>query len=124
LRAAESGALYVPVNVPGIIEGLVAGSSLKVIRTKADPRSMMAGCQKDGFHPSFDGLYQIVHLMELMAGDGLRLSALIRTIPSYGMRKERVDCPWQAKGKVMRFLMEETQGKPVELIDGIKVFHD
>ena len=40
------------------------------------------------------------------------------------MRQEAVNCPWEAKGRVMRRLIEDSaqQGR-VELIDGVKVYH-
>ncbi|WP_158560888.1 sugar phosphate nucleotidyltransferase [Paenibacillus contaminans] len=120
----QEGELYVPVHVPGIVEGLGARYDRKVIRTKADRRSVMEGCQTDGFHPAFDGLYIFVHLLEQLAQQDCDLSELVGAIPSFSMMRRSVDCPWQDKGKVMRCLMEEIEGKRVELIDGIKVFHE
>ncbi|WP_409342697.1 sugar phosphate nucleotidyltransferase [Paenibacillus sp. MBLB4367] len=120
----QEGVLYVPVHVPGIVEGIGARYDRKVIRTKADRRSVMEGCQTDGFHPAFDGLYVLVHLLERLALQSCDMSELVDAIPSFAMMRRSVDCPWQDKGKVMRCLMEETEGKRVELIDGIKVFHD
>ncbi len=40
------------------------------------------------------------------------------------MAKQIVDCPWEDKGRVMRRLIEETDGEDVQLIDGIKVYDD
>ena len=40
------------------------------------------------------------------------------------MSRQTVDCPWQAKGLVMRSLIEEHSNDAVEMIDGLKVFHD
>ena len=40
------------------------------------------------------------------------------------MVHEEVITPWEQKGAVMRSLVEQTQGRNVELIDGIKVHHD
>jgi mannose-1-phosphate guanylyltransferase/phosphomannomutase len=33
-------------------------------------------------------------------------------------------CPWEAKGKVMRRLLQEHEGRELDLVDGIKVFVD
>jgi len=116
--------LHVPVNISHSAEILAAQMGRLVIRTKADSRSIMEGCQNQGFHIYSDGLYTLVHLMQLMADKNLRLSQLVDSIPDFTLLKEKVECPWADKGKVMRFLMEETKGKQVELIDGIKIFHD
>jgi len=118
------GALYVPVGDPGIVEGIGESYSREVIRTKTDIRSMMEGCQREGFHIRFDGVCMLVRLLEFMALEGRSLSDILKRVPRFSLSKRRVSCPWQDKGKVMRFLMEETKGEQVELIDGIKVYQD
>jgi mannose-1-phosphate guanylyltransferase/phosphomannomutase len=40
------------------------------------------------------------------------------------MVHEVVITPWEQKGTVMRTLVEQTQGRDVDLIDGVKVYHD
>ena len=40
------------------------------------------------------------------------------------MVHEAVVTPWEQKGTVMRSLVEQTHGRDVELIDGVKVHHD
>lgn len=120
----QDGALYVPVHLPGIVEGLGEAYNREVIRTKTDVRSIMKGCEREGFHIRFDGVYTLVRLMEYMAREERRLTKLTERIPTFALSKRKVDCPWQDKGKVMRFLMEETRGEQVELIDGIKVYHE
>jgi mannose-1-phosphate guanylyltransferase / phosphomannomutase len=120
----QDGALYVPVHLPGIVEGMGEAYNREVIRTKTDVRSVMQGCEREGFHIRYDGVYTLVRLMEFMAREGRELTKLTGRIPSFALSKRKVDCPWQDKGKVMRFLMEETRGEQVELIDGIKVFHE
>lgn len=120
----QDGALYVPVHLPGVVEGLGEAYNREIIRTKTDVRSVMKGCEREGFHIRFDGVYTLVRLMELMAREGRTLTKLTERIPSFALSKRKVDCPWQDKGKVMRYLMEETRGEQVELIDGIKVFHE
>lgn len=120
----EDGALHVPVNVPGIVERLGEACNRTVIRTKADVRSMMEGCRKEGLYLRFDGVYMLVRLLEFMAIEGKKVSELSRRIPRFALSKKMVECPWQDKGKVMRYLLEDTRGKQVELIDGIKIFHE
>ncbi|WP_438444489.1 sugar phosphate nucleotidyltransferase [Gorillibacterium sp. sgz5001074] len=120
----QDGAVYVPVHLPGIVERLGEAYNREVIRTKADVRSVMKGCEREGFHIRFDGIYMLVRLMEFRAREGCGLSRLTSLVPSFALSKRKVDCPWQDKGKVMRFLMEETRDARVELIDGIKVYHE
>ena len=67
-------------------------------------------------------MFAIVKLLEMMAKKGTRPHKLIREIPPGFIVKEKVACPWEKKGTIMRHLMEDSQGKDVQLIDGIKIF--
>ncbi|BBH20118.1 nucleotidyltransferase [Paenibacillus baekrokdamisoli] len=116
--------LHVPVNAPNIIETLASKYGKQVIRTKADLRSIMAGCQDRGFYVYGDGLYTLIHMLRIMKARQMPLSQMIGAIPEFALLREQVDCPWTEKGSVMRFLMEQTKGEQVELIDGIKIIHD
>jgi mannose-1-phosphate guanylyltransferase/phosphomannomutase len=113
-----------PVNVPDIVVDLANRIGIRIVRTKADFRSRMAALQKDGFHPVYDGIYTLVHLLRMMASEGKTLSELLTAIPQFALYQQIVECPWQEKGAVMRFLMDHTQNHRVELIDGIKIYHD
>ena len=74
------------------------------------------------FQPAFDGMYAIVKILEMMAKKGIRLHQLLREVPPSFMIKEKVPCSWEMKGKIMRYMMEDSRDKTSELIDGIKVF--
>ncbi|MDI6786584.1 MAG: mannose-1-phosphate guanyltransferase [bacterium] len=121
----------VPVNITRTIEKLVK----KVKRTKTAPRAMME--EKDivmvgngtggfifpQFQPTFDAMYTAVKVLELMAKSGLKLSELVNNIPPFFIAYEKVPCPWEKKGEIMREMIEFTKNENVELIDGIKVYH-
>lgn len=116
--------ISVPVHMPGIVEGMGAASNRQIVRIKSDVRSVMEGSRLEGFDFRYDGLFMLSQLLDMMVYEGQTISGLLRRIPFFVMSKRRVDCPWQDKGRVMRFLLEEAEGSKVELIDGIKVFHD
>ncbi|MBO7745897.1 NTP transferase domain-containing protein [Paenibacillus sp. MWE-103] len=124
LRTSADETVRVPVHFPGTAELLAERQGRRAVRSKADTRSLLESCQHNGFHAYADGIYTVVHAMAMLAELGLSLSQLVATIPSFALFKEEVDCPWTEKGKVMRFLMEETKGQDVEMIDGLKIFHD
>ncbi|RAV10473.1 sugar phosphate nucleotidyltransferase [Paenibacillus contaminans] len=124
IRNKQDETLYVPVHVPNIVEELAGRVNRQVIHTKADMRSIMEGCQHEGFHVYADAIYTMIAIMQMTAERNLTVSELIGTIPSFALLKEKVACPWKEKGMIMRLLMEETKEKQVELIDGIKIFHD
>ena len=79
---------------------------------------------QSSYLPQFDALFCLVKVLELLAREKMSL-AMARTL-IYGAERgyREVNCPWEDKGKVMRSLFEENKERPVEMIDGLKVFHD
>lgn len=124
LRNKKDSPLLVPIHMPNIVEELAERYGRQVVRTKADMRSAMEGCRHQGFHVYGDAVYTMVQLMQMLADEAVSLSRLLGTFPGFALLREKVDCPWMEKGMVMRLLMEETKTQRVELIDGIKIFHE
>ncbi len=77
-----------------------------------------------GFLPAFDAAAALVKVLDLLAFHGRRLSDVVNGLPRVHMAHETVVTPWEQKGAVMRSLMEHSKGREVELIDGVKVYHD
>lgn len=89
----------------------------------------LAGGTKGGvIFPKFlfatDGMFSIVKILELVAKSGKSLSRLEKETPRLFMSKNNVFCTKDHKGKIMRRLVEESEGKERQLIDGIKIFFD
>lgn len=134
LKAQEGATVAVPVTAPGIIEDMARSYRGRVIRTRANPRSVMEKVIEEkifigekglpGFQAPFDALFSFGKILETVARDGISLSELVSMVPQFFISKRSVKCPWDAKGKVMRTLIDETRTKKVELIDGIKVYHE
>lgn len=111
-----------PVSAPMELESLARLINVEVVRTKVTPRAMMEVSTHDLFHPLFDAIHSMVKILEYLAGEEKPLSQLITQLPSCHMERKTVFCPKSSKGKVMRRMMEENKGKPLELVDGIKVY--
>lgn len=124
----------VPVTATAAIEQ-IAGSQA-VVRTKTGPRALMqaaatrqmtlCGDQHGAFiFPEFtagpDGLFAVVRLLEMLALASRPLDQLVDELPAADVAQMAIACPLEAKGKVMRFLIEATEGKQVTLVDGVKV---
>jgi len=73
------------------------------------------------FHPGLDGLFAMARLLEMLALSGRALDSIVGALPLADVAHLTVPCPVEAKGKVMRHLIEATTGTAVELIDGVKV---
>jgi len=71
---------------------------------------------------AFDGMFTLVKLLELLARSGRPLSALCSELPGGAYLTRTEFCPWEAKGRVMRVLLEQHNDALLDLADGIKVF--
>ncbi|WP_309478759.1 sugar phosphate nucleotidyltransferase [Brevibacillus agri] len=111
-----------PVSAPAELEHLAGLLQIEVVRTKVAPRAMMEVASDERFHPLFDAVYSLMSILSYLAQEEKPLSVLLELLPACHMERKTVFCPWGAKGKVMRKVLEENKGKLLELVDGIKVY--
>lgn len=71
-----------------------------------------------------DPLLAIGRLLERMAVEGLSQADIINRLPTSCTAIRMVACPWEAKGRIMRQLMEEHADRPHDLIDGLRIRQD
>ena len=138
LQSLGPGArIAVPFSATSGVEEVCQRYSASAVRTKADPASLMETASRDPdlafaadtsggiifprFLPAFDAMLALGKLLELLAAAGLQLSEVRARIPHYHRASQRVDCPWEQKGMVMRRLHEQTRDLPTDHLDGLKV---
>ncbi len=114
----------VPVNAPSLLEDLAEQAGRVTVRTKASSRALLEVNKMNPLQVYSDGMYTIVSLLDYLAQTELTLHEMTAHLPKFYMSREMVTCPIEAKGMVMRRLMEEMKGQKIELIDGIKVLVD
>jgi mannose-1-phosphate guanylyltransferase/phosphomannomutase len=139
MQEHPGGQIGVPVNISSIVEGLAEPFQVRVKRLRTAPRYIMEGGREPGMHfvgdgvggfifpefqASFDAMFAIVKIVELMALHKTRIHALSQEVPSFETYHEKVPCPWDRKGLVMRRAIEAVQPFQNELIDGVKVYLD
>ncbi|HBF37372.1 MAG TPA: nucleotidyltransferase [Firmicutes bacterium] len=134
LKYKPQATIPIQVTAPQFIEELARQFHGQVVRTKANPRSMMEKVAQERLFPSADGqnLYQpeydslvcLVKVLELLAKEQLSLSGAKLLIPSVERSYREAECPWEDKGRIMRNLFEENKDRPLEMTDGLKVFHE
>jgi mannose-1-phosphate guanylyltransferase / phosphomannomutase len=76
------------------------------------------------FAVSFDAIFTVARVLEMLAKTGTSLSVLRGRIPAVTHRTAVEFCPWEVKGRVMRTMMERHLRDRVDLTDGVKVFVD
>ncbi len=124
----------VPISVSGNLEKLAAEHKGQIIRTPIMPASILdmavaeeaylAGNGEGGlalleFHPSFDAMFCLGKVMEMLATTGHSLGDLMDSLPEAHLLQSIVPCPWEMKGQVMRLLVKEL-GEDSKSIEGVR----
>jgi mannose-1-phosphate guanylyltransferase/phosphomannomutase len=133
------GVVAVPVFAPAAIERLVGEAGGRVLRVRNSAEAQMRFAARehplivaDGlggfifprFHPSFDGLFTVVKLLELLAVNRTTLAEVMDATPPPRMARLKVACPWEEKGRVMRMLAQEPATERTKQVDGVKHVYD
>jgi mannose-1-phosphate guanylyltransferase / phosphomannomutase len=135
----EAGKIAVPVTTPNIIFDIAREHNGKITLTKNSHLAMMeaardesikfVGGTKGGFiFTDFlfatDGMFAVTKILEMIAKSGVHIGELNRQIPEHHIVKRNIKCAWEAKGRVMRNLMKDSERYSRELIDGVKIHID
>jgi len=136
----EEARIALPVAVSSGAQRIAAESGAEIVWTKVSSAHIMAvsesedgialAASQDGgfifpaFLPAFDAIAALVHLLELLARSGLRLSKLVAGLPQVHVAHESVVTPWEQKGLVMRKVVEAVKDHEMLLVDGVKILMD
>jgi len=131
--------LAVPIVASSEVEMVAREYGVEVVYTRNNHSAMMettgerdiafVGGTRGGFiFPEFifaiDAIYSVAKILEMMAHTGTTLGALDRELPRRAVTERTIDCPWEAKGRVMRHAMEHSEGMERVLVDGVKIFFE
>jgi mannose-1-phosphate guanylyltransferase / phosphomannomutase len=135
----KRGRLAFPTTVTSLVEELVQGTDLEVLRTPHSLSALTRAAAGNGvifagsagggfvfpeFVPAYDGMASLCKLLELLAPHGRPLSEIVGELPASTVVHREVRCPWARKGTVMRIVTERMKGRNVDVSDGIKVFDE
>jgi mannose-1-phosphate guanylyltransferase/phosphomannomutase len=125
-----------PVAAPMAAERICAAAGAEITWTKLSATHLMevassgkvcfAASQLGGyifpqFLPAFDAVATLAHLLAMLATTGERMSKLTGAMPAIHIAHEEVVTPWEQKGTVMRTAVERAKGRPVIVVDGVKL---
>lgn len=124
--------MVVPVSASNVVEKIADENNGKVIRTKTSVQEIMGKLlgkevkeeMLEQFTMNFDAIAGLVKILDFMKINVLKLSELVDMIPEFHIHQTEVECPWNAKGKVIRKIIQENSGGTVETIEGVKIYHD
>lgn len=138
LYANPGARIALPVTLPNGFEKIAQWHGSEIVSTKNDLRDLMRAATPDvllatdgagnfifpDFQPAADGLLATVRLLEYLAVRQLPVSEIVAYLPKFSMAHDRIECPWEVKGTVMRLLNQRFQGDRVITIDGLKILLD
>lgn len=131
-RTVRGGTVVVPISASHVVDMIADENNGKVIRTKTSQQDLMGRLLGkeikeellEQFTMHFDAVAGLVKILDFMSCNGLKLSDLVDMIPEIHMNRQEVECPWDAKGKVIRKLIQESSGDAVETLEGVKVYQE
>ncbi|MEM2851049.1 MAG: mannose-1-phosphate guanyltransferase [Candidatus Bathyarchaeia archaeon] len=139
LEKAKGGKIVIPVTASRIVDHVAKTLGGEVYRTKVGAyplldailreKAIFGGEEGGGlvfpdFMLGYDGIISAGKLLETLATSGADLSELVAQLPRFFITQEKVQCPWEFRGKIMRDLLEEVRDRQVDTMDGIKIFYD
>ncbi len=134
----KGGAILVPPYTPSLIfeEGLRLGFEVKPIAT--NPRSMAENARSKDvilvasghgafifpqFQVAEDGMFAIGKVLEMLARVETDIYTFNKSIKRPYFIHDKIACPWDKKGTVMRKMSELAHGHESSFLDGIKIIH-
>jgi mannose-1-phosphate guanylyltransferase/phosphomannomutase len=136
-RVSDAPVVAVPVTTTRAVEDVVKAKGGRVVWTAVSPASLSSASQGDGvvfagaegggyvfpeFLPSYDAVMSLLKLVELLARTGTKLDEVVAGLPPTHVTRIEVATPWEAKGTVMRRLVERLNGEKTVTIDGVKAY--
>ncbi len=133
---ADARLIAVPISSSGEVDLIAGARNVEVVKTRDSHLAMMeaaaikgvrfVGGTKGGFiFPDFffatDAMYSVSKILEMIAVAGKNLGELDASVPRLARASRTVNCSWEYKGKVMRRIMNESEGKKRELVDGVRL---
>jgi mannose-1-phosphate guanylyltransferase/phosphomannomutase len=122
-RSTPYPRIAVPVATSRHAEELVKRHGGEIVWTPISAPALMAAADEQGvvfagaegggyifpeFLASYDGVMSVVKLLELLARNRTTLGAVMDEVPEVNVVRKDVAMPWEAKGTVMRRLLERT----------------
>jgi mannose-1-phosphate guanylyltransferase / phosphomannomutase len=132
-------AIAVPITCSGEIDIVAARHKVSVIKTRgshlammeaaSDKRIKFIGGTRGGFiftdfFFATDAMYSLAKILEMISRSEKGLADFDATIPHLAAARRDINCSWEHKGKVMRYIMRDTEGFRRDLVDGVKVYID
>ncbi|WP_077370017.1 sugar phosphate nucleotidyltransferase [Anaerosalibacter sp. Marseille-P3206] len=127
LKSGELDKIVVPYNFPRVVEDLVRDYGGKVYLTKTNLADLLNEIFKQGsiyqYIINFDAILGTGKILDYLVSYKIKLSDLIEQLPVYYYVKGQVKCPWEEKGRILRYIIENDDN-PIETVEGARIVND
>jgi mannose-1-phosphate guanylyltransferase/phosphomannomutase len=131
-KTIKGGTIVVPISASHVVDRIANENNSKVLRTKTSPQDFMRNIlgdeikeeMLDQFTMHFDAMAGLVKILDYISLNNQRLSDIVDIIPEFHINKKEVECSWDAKGKVIREIIQQNSGESIETLEGVKVYQD
>ena len=132
LRITKGCTIVAPVSATGVLERLAEDNNGKVLRTKTSIQDIMSKIVSNSLNAEmfeqfalhFDAMAGLIKILDFMKTNDYSFNELVDMIPAFHIKHREVECPWNAKGKVIRSIMQENSSDTMETLEGVKIFKD
>jgi mannose-1-phosphate guanylyltransferase/phosphomannomutase len=139
-RSTPFPRIAVPVVTTRVAAEIAREHGGQVVWTKISAAALMGAAESQGvvfagaegggymfpvFLAAYDAMMSLAKLLELMTRQQVRLGEVMESLPPAHIVEREVATPWEAKGTVMRHLLERVSGNgtdAVDTTDGVKVY--
>ncbi|MCX7923524.1 MAG: mannose-1-phosphate guanyltransferase [Clostridia bacterium] len=131
-KSVNGGTVVVPISASSVVDKIADENKGRVVRTKTSLQDLMGKIMGTGvkeemleqFTMNFDAIAGLVKIIDFMSVNNYKMSELVDMIPDFYINKKEVECPWDAKGKVIRQIIQEHDGQNIETLEGVKVYQN
>ena len=135
LKSTKMNSLIVPVTASVALKDVADFCGVQFVRTKTSQKCILDYYLKlekklskreivNTYLMSLDAVSTLMFTLNYMASSKLTLSEINSLIPKYYSKTHEIICPWNMKGKVMRNLIEESNAKSIDLIEGVRLTYE
>lgn len=133
LKQHNVKSLVIPFSSSSIMKKIADEYSADVIFSKSSVSDMMSKMLNNQnlkdksreiiqFDLWFDAITASICIVTYLSSNGVSISKAIASIPRTFIKTVEVECPWSAKGKVIREIMTQKNEGKLETLEGVKIY--
>lgn len=121
---------FLPINTPDILDDKIGkvtierGKFTNFTKSKLENFTLIANMNGNfaftNFTYNYDSIFTSIKILELLSKSGYTISELVNSLPTFFYKEQKIECPSDKKGKMMRKFMEEGKNREASYVDGIK----